>query len=297
MVGALVTALSGVAAGAIVGSGAAAAQPACPKMYVVAIPGTWETSNRGHAPGPGMLADATDGLPDDIQVQYIRYAATAFPWEGEVYGRSRTEAINRARSDIAGVAARCDETKFGIIGYSQGADAAGDLAAEIGTGRGVVPPSRVAAVGLLSDPSRSPIDIQVGPRAGGAGAEGPRPGGFGWLTPVTRTICAPTDLYCATAGDDYATRFAGFLTQMSDLNPAKIWSYQEEFGSIMGDLMNGGGVRLLQSQFTDAANARRAKELQHFYGSGVHNDYGWYNVAPGVTADDWLRNYLIRQAG
>ena len=50
-------------------------------------------------------------------------------------------------------------------------------------------------------------------------------------------------------------------------------------------------------QFTDSANARRARELQRFYGSGVHNDYGFYNVAPGVTAPEWLHGYLIHQAG
>jgi hypothetical protein len=170
------------------------------------------------------------------------------------------------------------------------------VAAEIGTGHGVVPPDRVAAVGLLSDPSRSPLDPQVGRPVGGAGAEGPRVGGFGYVTPVVRTICAPNDLYCATASNDYATRFAGFLTQISDLNPAKFWTYQQEFGAIMGDLASGGGIGLLQSQFSDSANERRARQLQHFYNSGIHNDYWSYDVG-GVSATQWLHNYLVRQAG
>src|SRR5690606_40359156 len=52
-------------------------------------------------------------------------------------------------------------------------------------------------------------DIQVGPHAPGAGAAGPRVGGFGWLSDRTRTVCIPDDLYCATAQDDFVTRFAG----------------------------------------------------------------------------------------
>jgi len=295
LVGAMVTVLSGLSG--VVGSGVAAADPSCPKMYVVAIPGTWETSDHKHGPSHGMLTGVTQGLPSDIRVDYVTYSATAFPWEGNVYGKSRAEAIRNGDGLLSHMAAQCAGTKFGIVGYSQGADAAGDIASDIGSGHGVIPANRVVAVGLLSDPSRSPQDAQVGPRAGGAGAEGPRPGGFGWLSSVTRTICAPSDLYCATASDDYVARFAGFLTQVSDLNPAKLWSYQEEFGSIMGDLMNGGGVGLLQSQFTNAANARRAKELQRFYGSGIHNDYGWYQVDDGQTAPEWLHDYLIQQAG
>jgi hypothetical protein len=297
--GALVAVTSGLS-GAVLGSGVAAAAPDCPKMYVIAIPGTWETSDHKHRPSHGMLAGVTEGLPGDIRADYVTYAATAFPWEGNVYGKSRAEAVKNGNGMIARMAAACPGAKIGIVGYSQGADAAGDIAADIGSGHGVIPADRVVAVGLLSDPSRSPGDAQIGPRAGGAGAEGPRPGGFGYLSLVTRTICrggGNPDLYCATASDDYATRFAGFMAQVSEMNPAKLWSYQQEFGSIMGDLMNGGGVSLLQSQFTDAANARRARELQKFYNTGAHTDYASYDIGGGETAPEWLHNYLIQQAG
>ncbi|MFD6454106.1 cutinase, partial [Nocardia sp. NPDC060220] len=39
--------------GIVVGSTSASAAPACPSLYVVAIPGTWETGHE-KAPGPGM---------------------------------------------------------------------------------------------------------------------------------------------------------------------------------------------------------------------------------------------------
>ena len=242
-------------------AGTAGAEPVCPRLYVVAIPGTWETGPTGATcRGPGMLAGATEGLPSDIQVHYVRYAATAFPWEGAIYGKSAAEAINRARAYIA----RCRRALCPRPSSASSATARARTPRAISPPRSApalasVPPSRVAAVGLLSDPSRSPTDIQIGPHAGGAGARGPSPRrlrladrGHPHHLRSAATSTAPPPVTTMPA------RFAGFLTQMSDLNPARIWSYQEEFGSILGDLMNGGGVRMLQSQFTDTANERRA---------------------------------------
>ena len=99
----------------------------CPSLYVVAVPGTWETSS-GAAPKPGMLTQVTDRLASsDIRTDYVSYPATAFPWEGGIYGESRAVATANAGSMIKAMADRCGATRFGIIGYSQGADAAGEI--------------------------------------------------------------------------------------------------------------------------------------------------------------------------
>ncbi|MEU6190169.1 cutinase family protein [Nocardia sp. NPDC047038] len=278
------------------GSGPAVAEPECPSMYVVAIPGTWETTTDGERPGPGMLAGVTNGLPSSVRVDYVSYAATAFPWETEVYGASKREAVDNARGMIGAMARACGATKIALLGYSQGADAAGDLAAEIGTGIGVVPPYRIAAVGLISDPRRSPTDALVGPPVGGAGAGGPRIGGFGFVSPQTRTICAVGDLYCTTASDDFVTRFAGFLAQTSHPDPADLWRYQMEMGAIVGDLMSNGGIPLLQSQLSESANQERARLLDQFYRSEAHTAYGSYRVGGGATALSWMHDWLASLA-
>ncbi|WP_040775223.1 cutinase family protein [Nocardia pneumoniae] len=294
----LISAAIGIAAMALScvgpGSGPAAAEPECPTLYVVAIPGTWETTDRpdGERPGPGMLSGVTDGLPSSARVDYVSYAATAFPWESEVYGASKREAVDNARGMIAAMARECGATKIALLGYSQGADAAGDLAAEIGTGLGVVPPHRIAAVGLISDPRRSPADALVGPAVGGAGAGGPRIGGFGFVSPQTRTICAIGDLYCATAADDFVTRFAGFLAQTSHPDPAYLWRYQLEMNAILGDLMSSGGIALLQSQLSESANQERARLFEEFYRSDTHTAYGSYPVGGGKTALSWMHDWL-----
>lgn len=275
-----------------VASTAQAAPQHCPDMYVVAIPGTWETSKND--PGKGMLAQVADDLPGDVYTDYVSYAATAFPWEGDVYGRSKQEAVDNARGMVGAVAQRCGATKFALLGYSQGADAAGDLAAEIGTGLGVVPPSRVELVGLISDPRRSPADTLIGPPVAGGGAGGPRLGGFGWLTPQTYTFCAPGDLYCAIPDGDFAGRIAGFFAQISNPNPALVGSYQEQANQLINDALAAGGLGLLNDQLNNDAYEQRKQQVDDFLKSGVHQSYPWYTVgAGGATPLTWLRQRLI----
>lgn len=272
----------------------ASADPAsCPGLYVVAIPGTWETSS-GAAPKPGMLTAVTDRIASsDIRTDYVSYPATAFPWEGGIYGESRAVATANAGGMIKAMADQCGATKFGIIGYSQGADAAGDLAASIGTGLGVVPADRVVAVGLISDPKRSDADALVGPAVVGTGVGGPRVGGFGFVSPVVRTFCAVGDLYCSTPKDDYVARLAGFLAVSSDPNPAVAAQAQQDAEVLLGDIASAGGLPVLQGQLSDQANAQRRREIEAFYRSGIHQEYGSYAVdSNGTSATSWLANYL-----
>lgn len=293
-----VTAVLATAAGILSATGAppAAAAPAdCPGLNVIAVPGTWETSRDD--PGQGMLAQVTRGLPGKVRTDYVSYAATALPWEGEVYGRSKREAVNNARAMIAGMASRCAATRFAIIGYSQGADAAGDLAAEIGTGLGVVNPDRVAAVGLVSDPRRSPTDALVGPAVPGAGAGGARVGGFGWLSPKVRTFCAEGDLYCSVPNDDLAGRFAGFATQLSAPDPLQIPNYAFTLQSILAEALIPGSNAILSAPAENPAGEQWVKQVQDFLKSGIHQSYPRYIVDPnGATATGWLHNWLADAA-
>ncbi|WP_280504496.1 cutinase family protein [Nocardia farcinica] len=290
LAGAAISAAALVAAaipiGAATAATASAAPGSCPDLHVVVVPGTWETSHE--KPGKGILAGAADGLPGDVRVDYVTYAATAFPWEGEVYGRSKSEATNGARGLIADVARQCPGTRFALLGYSQGADAAGDVAAEIGTGLGVVPPDRVGLVGLVADPRRSPTDQLIGPPAPGAGAGGPRVGGFGWLSPVTYTFCVPEDLYCATPDGDFAARIAGMFAQASD--PSQL--HRLPAGDLLADVLAAGGLGLLHDQLNNSAYEERKRQVDNFLSSGAHQAYPHYRVAGGDTAISWLRAKL-----
>ncbi|RDI49921.1 cutinase family protein [Nocardia mexicana] len=273
----------------------AQAEPQCPDMYVVAVPGTWETSKS--EPGEGMLAAVTDNLPGRVWTDYVAYPATAFPWEGDVYGRSKREALDGARGLVGAMAQRCAATQFALLGYSQGADAAGDLAGEIGTGLGVVSPNRVALVGLIADPRRSPADNLVGPPVLGAGAGGPRLGGFGWLTPRTYTFCAPGDLYCSMPDGDFAGRIAGFFAQISNPDPAQFGVYQQQGSNLLADALAAGGLGLLGDQLNTSAYDERKQQIDDFVKSGIHQSYPGYVVAAGgATSLTWLRQQLINAA-
>ena len=92
---------------------------------------------------------------------------------------------------------------------------AGDLASDIGNGRGPVDEDLVLGVTLIADGRRQPgVGQEVGPNPPGQGAEitlkeiptlsalgltmsGERPGGFGALNNRVNQICAPGDLICA----------------------------------------------------------------------------------------------------
>lgn len=297
MLAAVGVAVVGVAVGPV-GAPAAHADPGCPTLNVVAVPGTWETSSTPDpARGNGMLAQVTTGLPAGTRVDYVRYPATAFPWEGEVYAASRNRAVDNARHLIASTAARCPGTDFALVGYSQGADAAGDLAAEIGSGLGVVPPHRLVAVGLLSDPRRAETDPLVGPPVPGHGAGGPRVGGFGLVTPNVRTLCAVGDLYCSTPREDYVTRLAGFLAISAGSTPEYLDRYRDEATVLYDDIMAAGGLPTLQLQVTPEANAGREMQIRRFYESQIHQDYSNYVVDDrGTTATTWLRAWLASRA-
>jgi hypothetical protein len=102
-----------------------------------------------------------------------------------------------------------------LAGFSQGAVIAGDMASDIGNGRGPVDADLVLGVTLIADGRRQDnVGQDIGPNPDGQGAEitlhevptlsalgltmtGPRPGGFGMLNDRTNEICAAGDLICA----------------------------------------------------------------------------------------------------
>jgi hypothetical protein len=295
---AVVTVVAACGSVIVAAPAAAANPPACPTVNVVAVPGTWETSNTPDpSRGNGMLAQVTSGLPAGTRVDYVQYPASAFPWEGEVYVASRNRAVDNARALIAATAAHCPLTNFALVGYSQGADAAGDLAAAIGTGLDVVGPHRLVAVGLLSDPRRSEQDPLVGHPVAGNGAGGARVGGFGLVSPNVRTICAVGDLYCSTPPEDFVTRVAGFLAMSAGSPLDKLEDYRDEATLLYADIMAAGGIPTLHAQLTPDANGRREAQIREFYRSQIHQDYSNYPVDErGTTATHWLRDWIASKA-
>ncbi len=67
---------------------------------------------------------------------------------------------------------RCPLTSYVLVGFSQGAVIAGDLASDIGNGRGPVDEDLVLGVTLIADGRRQAgVGQDVGPNPPGQGAE------------------------------------------------------------------------------------------------------------------------------
>lgn len=293
-----ISAVLGAVAALLGGAGAASAAPAgCKPLEVIAIPGTWETGPDNAPVGNGLLGAVTYGMPTwQIDANYVEYVATAFPWESQVYGASKAEAIAHADGLMGAIAAQCPDSRFAIIGYSQGADAAGDLAARIGHGQGAVGADRVSGVGLVSDPRRAERDHLVGPYVPGNGAGGPRLEGFGAMTEKVRTFCTPGDLYCAAPQQDFVGRIIGFAAQQSDPGSSDRRAVPEA-QNLFSELMAAGGIPLLQFQLTEQNNEARYRQMEGFLQSGAHQDYTRYVVdAQGNSATQWLRSWLFNLA-
>ncbi len=156
----------------------------CASTFSLFIPGTWETDENADPSQPvGMLKPVADALSSAhgraVEIYTLPYMASAFD-NGHTYADSKADAVSRAEQLLADVANSCPGTKFTMVGYSQGADAAGDIASDIGNGKGPIDASRVLAVGLLADPGAGTKGTAtVGPRTSGQGIGDPRPQGMG----------------------------------------------------------------------------------------------------------------------
>ncbi|HEY9314937.1 cutinase family protein [Williamsia sp.] len=174
----------------------------CAVTFNLFIPGTWETNESADPDEPvGMLKPVADALKvahgSEAEIYTLPYMARAFD-NGHTYADSKADALAKSKQILSKVENECPSTNFTIIGYSQGADAAGDLASEIGNGKGPVDASRILAVGLLADPGAGTKGAAtVGPRTSGRGIADPRPQGMGALSGRVASICDPGDLYCS----------------------------------------------------------------------------------------------------
>jgi hypothetical protein len=138
------------------------------------------------------------------------------------YNDSRAEGAQNAVKAMTDMNNRCPLTSYVLVGFSQGAVIAGDIASDIGNGRGPVDADLVLGVTSIADGRRQTgVGMDIGPNPPGQGAEitlhevpmlqamgltmtGPRPGGFGSLNDRTNEICATGDLICSAPEEAFS---------------------------------------------------------------------------------------------
>jgi len=201
----------------------------CPDVQLISIPGTWESSPQLDPFNPtqfpiALLLNVTNPLRQQfdagrLEIYTVPYTAqfhNPFAADKQMsYNQSRAEGFDGTVRAMTDMNNRCPLTSYVLIGFSQGAVIAGDVASDVGNGRGPVDEDLVLGVALIADGRRQPgVGQEVGPNAPGQGAEitldevpmlselgldmtGPRPGGFGMLNNRTYEICATGDLICS----------------------------------------------------------------------------------------------------
>jgi hypothetical protein len=201
----------------------------CPDVQALVIPGTWESSPTDDPFNPtqfplSLMLKVSQPLQqqfgtDRLQVFTVPYTAqfhNPFAADKQMsYNDSRAEGTRAAVRALTDMNERCPLTSYVLMGFSQGAVIAGDIASDIGNGRGPVDEDLVLGVTLIADGRRQTgVGKDVGPTPPGQGAEvtlhevpmlstlgltmtGPRPGGFGALNDRVNQICGPGDLICA----------------------------------------------------------------------------------------------------
>jgi hypothetical protein len=208
----------------------------CPDVQLISIPGTWESSPQLDPFNPtqfpiALLLNVTNPIreqfgTDRVEIYTVPYTAQFHnPLSADQqmsYNDSRAEGTRNAVKAMTDMNNRCPLTSYLLVGFSQGAVIAGDMASDIGNGRGPVDADLVLGVTLIADGRRQTgVGMDVGPNPVGQGAEitlhevpmlsemgltmsGARPGGFGLLNDRTNEICASGDLICSAPQEAFS---------------------------------------------------------------------------------------------
>jgi len=207
----------------------------CPDVQMIVIPGTWESAPNDDPFNPTLfprsllnavsrpIMDAYG--TDRVQVFTVPYTAqfhNPFSADNQMsYNDSRAEGTRAAVKAMTDFNNKCPLSSYVLVGFSQGAVIAGDIASDIGNGRGPVDPDLLLGATLIADGRRQTgVGQDIGPNPPGQGAEitlhevptlsalgltmtGPRPGGFGAVNDRTNQICAAGDLICAAPSEAF----------------------------------------------------------------------------------------------
>ncbi|WP_067977043.1 carboxylesterase Culp6 [Mycolicibacter icosiumassiliensis] len=208
----------------------------CPDVQLVSVPGTWETSPTDDPLNPtqfpiALLLTVTRPIAEQFDAARVQTYTVAYtaqfhnPLSADKqmsYDDSRAEGKRATVKAMTEMNERCPLTSYVLIGFSQGAVIAGDVASDIGNGRGPVDEDLVLGVTLIADGRRQDgVGIDVPPSPPGQGAEvtlhelpilsgmgltmtGAREGGFGDLDKRTNEICARGDLICAAPREAFS---------------------------------------------------------------------------------------------
>lgn len=275
-----------------------AAPGSCTPIHVVSVPGT--AASASDAPTePRAIApnyDVTKILQDRLGADKVSGWTTNYPasvgaisifwpvmgngntWGSEMvsYGESAKIGVANSAKHISEYKSACPNTKFMLLGYSQGSSVAGDLARDISAGKvNGVTPDDVSNVLLIADPGRSSTSaydsytgdksVLWGPIPPGkmgknfeilapgeeindsrVGWTGERQGRFKGMYGKVLSLCEPDDLACSAPPNSMLRALADYAdkeSQLADLNS----DLGKRVGAAVKNFTSKGGIQAAQA--------------------------------------------------
>ena len=140
----------------------------CPDVLLINVPGTWESSPQDNPLNPmqfpnalmhNVIATLGQQFPASRLQTYTTPYTAQFrnPLSADnqmSYNDSRAEGTRATVQEMTDMNNKCPLTSYVLIGFSQGAVIAGDIASDIGNGRGPVDDDLVLGVTLIADGRR-----------------------------------------------------------------------------------------------------------------------------------------------
>lgn len=223
-------------------------------MRVICTEGTWAREPWG------LLGETVSLLPYSIErVNYPEQYGDAFSYNESVYIGKR--ALRKKLSKIS--------EPFILIGYSQGAHIAGDVALEYRDD------DNLKAVYLIADPKRSPRDRLVGPETPGKGVFGSRP-----IGPKAVHFAAPGDIIAANT-NNFISNVAWYTLEKKKFG-AKEWL--RTFKAARSQRQPGGKMWTA------------IQEVRYYLKTQVHTSYNSYIVDGNLTVPQWIAHDIARIA-
>ncbi len=217
---------------------------------LLVVEGTW-------AKEPwGLCGYVVNELSNKINVERIPYPGRF--GDGISYSHSASLAAENLRR-------RIDTLKepYLLLAYSQGAGAAGDVAAEFHEDPNLI------ALYNIADPKRSPFDLVVGQKAPGCGIIGSR-----IIGTKAKQFASPFDFVTSNT-NPFLSNVASYTL---DRSRVKDLEWFKSFKKCSSSRMAGGSLR-------DAV-----KQVRAYMKTQAHTNYHMYEVEPGISATQWIAN-------
>lgn len=200
----------------------------CAQAQIIYIPGSNETTElKGmNDTNVGILKQVFNTIKEktkggtSVRIHVIGYPAAIVPLlngKTDFYFASKKKGYQATWNTMEHYNLQCPGIKFILVGYSQGAHIAGDIAASIAKEQAPTLPKQLRAVHLLADPAREAhFTPLVGmPTGGGGGLELRGHRTFGSVSDRTIEYCAAGDGVCDRTPVNVARELAGIVDHHS----------------------------------------------------------------------------------